>query len=114
MPFRQPARRSALDGLEGWLRERFFRHGSKADVIRQELAAEREVMLSLCHVERRVAGWRRELKAHGRATERFEKPPGKQLQIDFREAQVWIGDGKLRIHLFVATLGFSRRLDVRA
>ena len=38
-PFRQPVRRSALDGLEDWLRERFFRHGGNADVIRQELDA---------------------------------------------------------------------------
>jgi AraC-like DNA-binding protein len=64
--FRQPARRSALD----WLRERFFRHGGNADVIRQELAAEHGVVLSLRHVERRVAGWRRELKAQARARRR--------------------------------------------
>ena len=114
VPFRQSARRSALDGLEGWLRERFFRHGGNADVIRQELAAEHGVVLSLRHVERRVAGWRRELKAQARATVRFGTPPGKQLQIDFGEARVWIGDEKLRVHLFVATLGFSRRMHVRA
>lgn len=40
--FRQPARRSALDWLEDWLRERFFRHGGNADVIRQELAPSME------------------------------------------------------------------------
>jgi transposase len=113
-PFRQPVRRSALDGLEDWLRERFFRHGGNADVIRQELAAEHGVVLSLRHVERRVAGWRRELRAQARATVRFETPPGKQLQIDFGEVRVWIGDEKLRVHLFVATLGFSRRMHVRA
>lgn len=62
----------------------------------------------------RVASWRRELKAQARATVRFETPPGKQLQIDFGEARVWIGEEKLRVHLFVATLGFSRRMHVRA
>lgn len=113
-PFRQPARRSVLDGLEEWLRARFFQHGGNADVIRQELAAEHGVVLSLRHVERRVAGWRRELKAQARATMRFETPPGRQLQIDFGEARVWIGEERLRVHLFVATLGFSRRMHVRA
>ena len=113
-PFRRPARRSALDGLDDWLRERFFRHGGNADAVRQELAAERGIVLSLRHVERRVAGWRRELKAQARATVRFETPPGHQLQIDFGEARVWIGEPKLRAHLFVATLGYSRRLHVRA
>lgn len=77
--FRQPARRSALDGLDGWLRERFFRHGGNADVIRQELTTEHGIVLSLRNVERRVAVWRRELKAQARATVRFETPPGRQV-----------------------------------
>ena len=45
---------------------------------------------------------------------RFETPPGKQLQIDFGEIKVWIADERVKIHLFVATLGYSRRLSVRA
>ena len=36
--YRGRPRVSALDGLEDWLRERFFRHEGNADVIRQELA----------------------------------------------------------------------------
>jgi transposase len=114
VPFRRPARRSVFDGLEDWLRERFFRHGGNADVVRQELAAEHGIVVCLRHVERRVAGWRRELKAQARATVRFETPPGRQLQIDFGEARVWIGGERLRVHLFVATLGYSRRIHVRA
>src|SRR3546814_10061494 len=61
-PFRKPARRTVFDGLDEWLRERFFRHGGNADVVRQELAAEHGIAVCLRHVERRVAGWRRELK----------------------------------------------------
>src|SRR3546814_12321352 len=60
------------------------------------------------------AAWRRELKAAARATVRFETPPGHQLQIDFGETRVWIGDERLRVHLFVATPGYSRRIHVRA
>jgi transposase len=113
-PFRRPARRSALDGLDDWLRERFFRHGGNADVVRQELAAERGIVLSLRHVERRVAPLRRALEAEARATVRFETPPGRQLQIDFGERGVVIGAERVRVHLFVATLGYSRRIHVRA
>ena len=40
--------------------------------------------------------------------------PGKQLQIDFGERRVTIGDEKVKVYLFVATLGYSRRLYVRA
>jgi transposase len=45
---------------------------------------------------------------------RFETAPGKQMQIDFGERLVEIGGAKLRVYLFVATLGYSRRCHVRA
>jgi hypothetical protein len=44
---------------------------------------------------------------------RFETRPGQQLQIDFGEARVWIAEERVRVHLFVATLGFSRRMQIR-
>jgi len=105
----RPRRRSALDGRESWLRERFYRHGGNADVVRQELVAEHGITVSLRTVERAVAGWRRDLAAAAQATVRFETPPGRQLQIDFGERRVAIGAEMVRVHLFVATLGYSRR-----
>jgi len=45
---------------------------------------------------------------------RFEAPPGRQLQIDFGERLVAIGGAKVKAFVFVATLGHSRRLHVRA
>ena len=64
--YRQPVRRTAFDGLDDWLRERFFRHGGNADVIRQELASEHGIEIGLRSVELRVQRWRRELKAQKR------------------------------------------------
>ena len=112
-PFRQGVRRTAFDGLEEWLRERFFRHGGNADVVRQELASEHGIVIGLRSVELRVQRWRRELIAEKRATVRFETGPGHQLQIDFGDTKVWIADERLKIHLFVATLGYSRRMHIR-
>ena len=114
VPFAKPVRKSAFDGLDDWLRERFFRHGGNADVVRQELLAEKGIKLSLRTVERQVAPLRRELMAEARATLRFETPPGKQMQIDFGERRVQIGGANTKVYLFVATLGYSRRLSVRA
>src|ERR1700760_1608768 len=114
VPYRGVGRPRALAGLEEWIAERFRRHGGNADVVRQELAAEKGVTLSLRTIEREVAPLRRELEAQARATVRFETPPGKQLQIDFGERRVMIGDEKVKVYLFVATLGYSRRLYVRA
>lgn len=114
VPFTKPERKSAFDGLDDWLRERFFRHGGNADVVRQELASEHGIVIGLRSVEKRVQCWRRELRAQKRATVRFETRPGHQLQIDFGEVRVWIDDERVRVHLFVATLGFSRRMHIRA
>jgi transposase len=113
VPFAKPERKSALDGHDDWLRERFFRHGGNADVVRQELASELGIVIGLRTVELRVQRWRRDLKAQKRATVRFETRPGHQLQIDFGEVRVWIGDEHMRVHLFVATLGYSRRMHIR-
>lgn len=114
MPYRQPRRKKALDGQEAWLRERLRRHRGNADVIRQELAAEKGIIVSLRTVERAVQPYRQELAAEARATVRFETPPGKQMQIDFGERLVEIGGSKVRAYLFVATLGYSRRHHIRA
>jgi transposase len=107
--YRRPERAARLEGLGEWLKERFGRHRGNAEVIRQELKAEQGVEVSLRTVERAVEPWRRELQAEARATVRFETAPGEQMQIDFGEKRVWIGEEQVRVHLFVATLGYSRR-----
>jgi transposase len=107
-------RTGVLIGLEPWLRERFLQHRGNADVVRQELAREHGIAVSLRTVERAVQGYRRELSAAARATVRFETTPGRQLQIDFGETLVWIGEERTKVFLFVATLGYSRRPYVAA
>ena len=112
--YRKPRRAKVLDGLEDWLAERLVRHRGNADVVRQDLASELGLVVSLRTVERAVAGHRQDLRAQARATVRFETPPGRQLQIDFGETRVEVGGELVRVHLFVATLGWSRRCYVQA
>lgn len=112
--YRKPERQKALDGLEEWVAEQFRQHRGNADVVRQELAREHGLFVSLRTVERAVAPLRRSLQAEARATVRFETPPGRQLQIDFGETRVIIGGEATRLFLFVATLGYSRRCYVQA
>jgi transposase len=109
-----PCRSKKLDGLSDWIAERFRRHGGNADVVRQELASEKGIAVSLRTVERATAPLRRELVAAARATMRFETQPGEQLQIDFGERRVEIDGVAVKVFFFVATLGYSRRLHVRA
>jgi transposase len=112
--YRRPRRTKKLDGLEEWLAERFRRHRGNADVVRQDLERERGLAVSLRTIERAVVGLRQALRAEARATLRFETPPGHQLQIDFGEMRVAVGGESVRLYLFVATLGYSRRILVRA
>lgn len=107
--YRKPERGSRLAGLEGWLAERFRQHRGNADVVRQDLAREQAVSVSLRTVERAVQPLRRELRAETVATIRFETAPGEQLQIDFGTVMVSIGGEPTKVKLFVATLGYSRR-----
>ena len=114
LPCRAPTRPSALAGHADWLVERLRRHRGNADVVRQELASELGVAVSLRTVERAVSHVRRELAAEALATVRFETPPGRQLQIDFGERRVAIEGEREKVHLFVATLGYSRRVYAQA
>ena len=108
------SRRTRLTGHESWLAERFERHGGNADVIRQELRTERDIEVSLRTVERAVQPLRRRRRARQLATRRFETPPGDQLQVDFGQMPVTVDGRRTTVHLFVATLGYSRRQFVAA
>lgn len=109
IPYKTHERGSALDGLGEWLAERLRQHRGNADVVRQQLEREHGIAVSLRTVERAVAPFRQQVLAEQLATVRFETPPGLQLQIDFGEATVAIGGERTKVHLFVATLGYSRR-----
>src|SRR5215211_8840530 len=84
--YRRRGRPRTLAGLDDWLAERFRRHAGNADVVRQELLAEKGIALSLRTIEREVAPLRRELASEALATIRFETPPGHQLQIEDRKS----------------------------
>lgn len=114
VPFTAPKRAKTLDGHENWLHERFLQHRGNADVVRQDLLAEKGLAVSLRTLQRAVQPYRQALRAEALATTRFETPPGRQLQIDFGERLVEIGGAKVKVFVFVATLGHSRRCHVRA
>lgn len=111
-PMDVASRSGALEPHRQWLAERLRQHRGNADVVRQDLARELGIEVSLRTVQRAVEPLRRELRAEAVATVRYETAPGHQLQIDFGSTAVVIGQEPQRIHLFVATLGYSRRCYV--
>lgn len=113
-PYGSPKRASKLDGLEDWLAENFKKHAGNADVVRQDLKSVHGLEVSLRTVERAVKPLRQELAKLREATVRYETPPGQQLQIDFGQKTVRIQGEAVKIYLFVATLGYSRRVYAQA
>lgn len=111
-PMDVASRSGALEPHRQWLAERLRQHRGNADVVRQDLARELGIEVSLRTVQRAVESLRRELRAEAVATVRYETAPGHQLQIDFGSTAVVVGEELQRIHLFVATLGYSRRCYV--
>jgi len=80
-----------------------------ARILFQELRTDRGYTGSYETVKRFVRPLRR-LQAQGEGTlRRFETPPGQQSQVDWGQSQVRFRDGVVVQHLFVLTLGFSRR-----
>jgi transposase len=83
-------------------------------VVVQRLLAEKGVSASIRSVQRAVAPRRQAKRAAEVATVRFETAPGHQMQIDFGEKWVQIAATMVRVFFFVAVLGYSRRIFVRA
>ena len=113
-PYQSAPRAGKLAGLSDWLHERFRRHSGNADVVRQELEKEQGILVSLRTVERAVEPWRLEMKVEKEATVRYETAPGRQMQIDFGEKKMQIGGSLVRVHIFTAMLGYSRRQYIQA
>jgi transposase len=83
-------------------------------VVVQRLLRDRGVAVSTRTLERAVMDLRRDQRVAQLATVRVETPPGDQLQIDFGQQRVRIGDAWVRVFLLVAVLSYSRRLFVKA
>lgn len=83
-------------------------------VVVKRLLAEQGVEVPLRTLQRVVAPHRQAKRAAELATVRFETAPGHQMQIDFGEKWISIGGVRTKVHMFVAVLGFSRRIFVRA
>jgi transposase len=106
------ARASILDAHATWLTARAPEVEYNAAVLYRELK-ERGYAGSAQQVLRFV----RPLRVAARtpaATSRYETAPGQQAQVDFGQRRIWVGETPVVAHLFVFTLGFSRRLYTEA
>jgi len=109
-PYERAAREDTLLAAHAdFLRERAPLVRYSARILHQELCSQRGFQGSYDVVKRFVAPLRA-LEVAAQATQtRFETPPGQQSQIDWGQARVQFRCGSRTMHIFVLTLGFSRR-----
>jgi transposase len=101
-------RKSMLDPHADWLTARAPEVDYNSAVLYRELVTHFGYTGSAQQVLRFVRPLRVAAR-QPRATVRFETEPGQQAQADFGQCRVWIDDVEVTAHLFVFTLGFSRR-----
>ncbi len=104
---------SQLDPHRAWLAARAPEVDFNAVVLHRELVQHRGFTGSVIIVRRAVAPLRA-ASTPSVATVRFETGPGEQAQVDFGQVRVWIADRPVAAHVFVCTLGYSRRPFARA
>ncbi len=111
---RRPTARRLDDEGVALAVELFEREAAGNAVVATEMLRARGYEVALRTVQRVVSSRRRERLAEVVASVRFETAPGAQMQIDFGQKVVAIGDVQTRIYLLVAVLSYSRRLFVKA
>jgi transposase len=111
-PQQRPGRVRVLDRWEEFLRERAPEVGFNASVLYRELKAQ-GYEGSYPSLVRYLRPWREEQRAAETSTVRFETCPGEQAQVDWGSAWVWLGEERVRVHVFTMVLGYSRRIFAR-
>jgi transposase len=102
-----------LSAHEEYLRQRAEEVGYSAQILYQDLRA-RGYRGSYETVKLFVRPLRTRASSGEQTLKRFETAPGHQSQIDWGQARVYFGGRGVTVHLFVLTLGYSRRSFYRA
>lgn len=108
--YQRPARRELLLAAHReWLAQRAAQVGYSARILYQELCAQRGFEGGYGTVRDAVRPLRLETAAAALTQRRFETEPGQQAQVDWGQVRVPIGSRMVEVHIFVMTLGYSRR-----
>jgi len=109
-PYRRQADApTVLDEHRAWLVERAPQVNYSARILHQELRLQRGFTGSYETVKLAVRPLRAEASLAGLTQRRFETGPGEQAQVDWGQITVGLGGQRVKVHIFVMTLGYSRR-----
>jgi transposase len=111
---REPQRRARqLDRFAEFMERRAPEVGFNSAVLYRELRG-LGFTGGIVQVQRWLRPRREQRKWSELATVRFETGAGEQAQVDYGQLWIWIGAQPEKVHLFVFTLGYSRRLYAHA
>jgi len=111
---REPQRRARqLDPFAEFIERRAPEVGFNGAVLYRELQG-LGFTGGIVQVQRFLRPRREQRRWSELATVRFETGPGEQAQVDYGQLWAWIGTKPEKVHLFVLTLGYSRRLYAHA
>lgn len=109
-PYRRtPVAATLLSAHAGWLAERAPQVHYSARILFQELRAGRGYEGGYDTVRNAIRPLRAEAAVASLTQRRFETEAGEQAQVDWGQVRVRFDSGPAAIHVFVMTLGFSRR-----
>lgn len=106
---RKPAMSTLLEPHRQWLVDRAAQVRYSARILWQELRAQRGFTGSYELVKLAVRPLRAQAQLGTLTQRRFETAPGEQAQVDWGQATVRLGTQRCAVHIFVMTLGYSRR-----
>jgi transposase len=110
LPYRRtPIAETLLSAHQAWLVERAPAVNYSARILFQELRASRGYVGGYDTVRNAVRPLRTEAAAAALTQCRFETEPGEQGQVDWGQVRVRFATGPATVHVFVLTLGYSRR-----
>jgi transposase len=109
-PYRRTApRRSVLSPHRQWLEQRAPQVSYSARILYQELRMEHGYRGCYEVVKVAVRPLRAAASVASVTQLRFESQPGEQAQVDWGQVTVSLGGIRTKVHIFVMTLGYSRR-----
>lgn len=108
-PYRRAEAGSQMDAHREWLARRAPEVDYSARILWQELRSQHGFSGSYVIVRRAVAPLRMAASVASLTQRRFETGPGEQAQCDWGQITVPLGGVRTEIHVFVMTLGYSRR-----
>jgi transposase len=108
-PYSREVAASQLDAHRDWLAVRACQVNYSARIVWQELRSTRGFSGSYEIVKRAMRPLRMAAAVAALTQRRFETAPGEQGQCDWGQLTVTMGGTRVRIHVFVMTLGYSRR-----